>query len=108
MDLTNQKCIPCEVGGVPLNSEEIAFYKKDVPEWEVGADEKRISRKYAFKDFKESMTFVNKVAELADREGHHPDISISYNKVALELITHAVGGLSVNDFIVAAKIDAIR
>ncbi|MES2216140.1 MAG: 4a-hydroxytetrahydrobiopterin dehydratase [Patescibacteria group bacterium] len=108
MNLTDQKCIPCEVGGVPLTPEEATHYYKDIPDWKLADDFKKISRGYKFKDFKESMNFVNKVAELVDREGHHPDISISYNKVTLELTTHAMKGLSVNDFIVAAKIDKIN
>ncbi len=65
-----------------------------------------LSRDYKFKDFKESMIFVNRVAALAEAEGHHPDIVIKYNKVRLDLTTHAIKGLSINDFILAAKIDA--
>jgi 4a-hydroxytetrahydrobiopterin dehydratase len=107
MDLTSQKCIPCEVGGEPLNKEEVTFYAKDVPEWQVSEDLKKISRNLKFKDFKESMAYINKIAELAEREGHHPDFFVSYNNVTIELTTHAMKGLSVNDFIVAAKIDKI-
>jgi len=107
MNLTNQKCIPCEVGGVPLTKEEATFYMKDVPQWTIDSESKKITRKYKFKDFLQAVDFINKVAELAEREGHHQDISVSYNKVTLELTTHAVKGLSVNDFIVAAKIDKL-
>jgi 4a-hydroxytetrahydrobiopterin dehydratase len=107
MDLTTQKCIPCEVGGVPLTKDEATFYMKDVPAWTMSEDYKKITRTYTFTDFKESMYFVNKVAELVEKEGHHPDVSVSYNKVTLDLTTHAMKGLSVNDFIVAAKIDKI-
>ena len=107
MSLDKQKCVACEVGGVPLNKDEVAHYSKDVPLWKVLDDLKKITREFKFKDFKESMAFVNKVAELAESEGHHPDIFVSYNKVTLELTTHAVGGMSVNDFIVAAKIDKL-
>jgi 4a-hydroxytetrahydrobiopterin dehydratase len=106
-DLTKQKCIPCEVGGVPLTPAEISAYAANRPLWKVSADQKKISRTFTFKDFKASLDFVNKVGTLAESEGHHPDISIHYNKVALELWTHAVGGLFVNDFILAAKIDAL-
>ncbi len=108
MELTNQKCVPCEVGGVPLTKEEATFYMKDVSEWTLAEDITLISRLFKFKDFVEAMVFVNKVAELAEKEGHHPDIKIVWNKVTIELTTHAVRGLSVNDFIVAAKIDAIK
>ncbi len=107
MNLSNQKCTPCEVGGIPLNKEETAFYLKDLPQWKVTIDNNKITRKFSFKDFKESMVFVNKVANLAENEGHHPDMLINYNKVSIELTTHAVGGLSVNDFILASKIDQI-
>jgi len=107
MNLTSKTCIPCEAGGEPMLSEQIMIYAKDVPKWQVGGDDKNISRRFIFKDFKEAMNFVGKVAELAEREGHHPDITISYNKVTLTLTTHAVGGLTENDFIVAAKVDKI-
>ena len=70
-------------------------------------DNKKISKTFKFADFKEAMKFVNKVADLAENEGHHPDINISYNKVEIILWTHAIGGLSTNDFIVAAKIDQL-
>lgn len=68
---------------------------------------KSISREFKFKDFKESMSFVNKIAEIAEEQGHHPDIEISYNKVVITLTTHAIGGLSTNDFIVASKVETL-
>lgn len=107
MNLTEQKCIPCEVGGVPLTKDEATFYMKDVPGWSLSDDHTKISNHYKFKDFTEAMEFVNKVATLVEKEGHHPDISVSYNRVNLDLTTHAMKGLSVNDFIVAAKIDKL-
>jgi 4a-hydroxytetrahydrobiopterin dehydratase len=107
MNLIEQKCVPCEVGGTPLTEKETAFYMKDIPGWELAADNKKLSRKFSFKDFKQSMAFVNKVADIAEEEGHHPDMFIYYNKVNFELWTHEVGGLSVNDFILAAKINLI-
>lgn len=79
---------------------------KEVSGW-ILVDEKIIKKQFTFGDFKEAMKFVNRVAEIAESEGHHPYIKISWNKVTLELWTHAIGGLSENDFIVAAKIDAI-
>lgn len=107
MNLLNKKCVPCESGTPPLTAEEIEKYLPEVPRWEV-FDSKKISREFKFKDFKEAMTFVNKAADLAESEGHHPDIYIhGWNKVRLELSTHAIGGLSENDFILAAKIGAI-
>jgi 4a-hydroxytetrahydrobiopterin dehydratase len=108
MNLTNKKCIPCEVGGLPIDGKQIVSYMKDLPQWKVSADQKKIMRSFKFADFKESLAFVNKVGALAEREGHHPDVSIHYNEVSIELLTHAVGGLSENDFIVAAKINLVK
>lgn len=103
-NLINKKCVPCEGGMPPLTAEEIEKYLPEVPDWEV-LDNKKIQREFKFKDFKEAMAFVNKVADLAESEGHHPDIHLhNWNKVRLELSTHAIGGLSENDFILAAKV----
>ena len=108
MDLTAQKCVPCEGGVKPFDSSEIKIYSSYLKlSWEVDDDHK-IQKEFTFKDFKEAIVFVNKVAEIAESEGHHPDIEISYNKVEIELWTHAIGGLSVNDFIVARKIEEIE
>jgi len=106
MDLINKKCIPCEVGGSPLDHNAIAIFSRDLVDWKV-IDDIKISRTFKFKNFKESIEFVNKVASLAESEGHHPDIDIKYNIVNIELMTHAVEGLTENDFIVATKIDKI-
>lgn len=104
-DLTKKHCVPCEGGVDPFNTEQIKTYigMLDLP-WEV-VDGKKLQHEFKFKNFKEAMRFVNKVAELAEIEGHHPDIHIFYNRVTLELWTHAIGGLSENDFIMAAKIE---
>ena len=105
MELTNKKCVPCE-GGVPaLNLDQTNEFFKEIPSW-IFKDEK-VHRQFEFKDFKEAMVFVNKVADIAEQEGHHPDIAIHWNKVDIDLWTHAIQGLSENDFIVAAKIDKI-
>jgi len=106
MDLTKKHCIPCEGGMPPLDPERVPNYLKHVPSW-TSPDSKKIIKEFKFKDFKEAMTFVNKVAGLAESEGHHPDIYIFYNVVRLELSTHAIGGLSENDFILAAKINKL-
>lgn len=80
----------------------------EVPGWELAGEKKdRLVRRFEFRDFREAIAFVEKVAELAEAEDHHPDILISYNKVRLELWTHAVGGLSENDFIMAAKVNRL-
>lgn len=105
MVLTDKKCVPCE-GGVPaMRKEEMARYKKELDEaWRVVGD-KKLVREFAFGGFPEAIAFVDRVAVLAEEEGHHPDVHIHYRKVVIELWTHAVGGLSENDFILAAKID---
>lgn len=92
----------------PFTREEIVNYMPDVPGWALDEDAKKILREYKFKDFIGAMNFVNAVADIAEMEGHHPNIHIYYNKVRVELTTHAIGGLSENDFIVAAKIDASK
>lgn len=107
-DLVQKHCIPCESGEPPVSTEREKELKKQIPAWMVLDDgTHKLRRQFSFKDFKEAMGFVNKVAAVAESEGHHPDIYIFYNKVQIDLYTHAVGGLSENDFIVAAKIDEL-
>lgn len=106
-ELIQQKCIPCEVGGKPLKADEIAQVLPQLEEKWVVVDNKKLTRDFKFKNFVENIKFVNKVADLAELEGHHPDLHVHYNKLTIELWTHAVGGLSVNDFIVAAKINTL-
>jgi 4a-hydroxytetrahydrobiopterin dehydratase len=106
-DLAKKKCVPCEGGTEPLKKAEIpGFLKLLKMEWKV-SENKKISRTFKFKDFREAMRFVNSIADVANEEDHHPDIHIYYNKVLVELTTHAIGGLSGNDFIVARKIEKI-
>lgn len=108
MNTLRQKgCQPCEGGVAPLDIDQIKTYMAEFKTpWEL-ENEKKIRRVFSFKNFKEAMVFVNKVADLAEAEGHHPDITIHYSKVTIELWTHAIRGLSENDFIVAAKIEAL-
>ena len=80
---------------------------KQVEGWELSSDGKKISRTFKFRDFKEAMGFAHKVGDIAEEEGHHPDMLVAWGKVIVELWTHATGGLSENDFIVAAKIDKV-
>lgn len=103
--LVEQKCQPCQAGGKPLGAEEAEVLARETPRWAL--EDKQIQRQFQFKDFRQAMDFVNKVADIAEEEGHHPDIFISWNKVRLTLTTHKIGGLSRNDFIVAAKIDRL-
>ncbi len=108
MDLSAKHCVPCKGGAPPLSDSEEDRYIKEAPSWILIRDGvHRIKREFIFKGFRGAMGFVNKVADIADSEGHHPDIYIFYNKVQLELFTHAAHGLLENDFIVAAKIDRI-
>ena len=101
-----KKCVPCEGGTPPLTGEKVQEYLKEVEGWEVKED-KLIQKTFKFKTFREGIDFVNRVANLAEQEGHHPDIHIRYNRVTFELTTHAIKGLSENDFIMASKIDLL-
>lgn len=107
MDLAGKKCVPCRGGIPPLGPEEARKLIGQVPEWKLNDAADRISRKFGFKTFKTAMKFVNRVADLAEEEGHHPDFAIHYNEVELLLWTHKIGGLHENDFILAAKIDKL-
>jgi 4a-hydroxytetrahydrobiopterin dehydratase len=106
--LTKKKCVPCE-GGVPkLTREEAEAFLANVPGWTLSDDGIRIRKEWRVKNFLAGMDFFNKVAEVAEAEGHHPDLHlVGYRNVAIEIWTHAIGGLSENDFILAAKIDEL-
>ena len=106
MDLTKKKCVPCEGGMPPLEKLKVGELLKEVPTWEL--KDGHLYKKFKFKNFAEAMKFINATAELAEQEGHHPDFSVHYNKVEIELWTHAVNGLSENDFIMAAKIASLN
>lgn len=107
MDLSQEKCVSCEGGVPPYTAAEIAERLPQINSgWSV-VEEKKIQRNFEFKDFKEAMAFVNKLADIAEAKGHHPDLHIFYNKVMIELWTHAIAGLSINDFILAANADTI-
>lgn len=107
MELSKKKCVPCEGGILPFNSQQIEEYQKKLKTpWEVVGG-KKIRKEFVFKNFMESIDFINKIAEIAEKQGHHPDISVFYNKVVIELWTHAINGLFLNDFIVADQIDEL-
>jgi 4a-hydroxytetrahydrobiopterin dehydratase len=105
MALAEQKIEPVAAGTPPLSPEEAAELGKGIPQWTL--KDGAIEREFRFKDFEEAMHFVNRVAEVAEQENHHPEISISYNRVRLTYSTHKIGGLSRNDFILAAKVDRL-
>ena len=108
-DLATKHCEPCERGTEPLVQAAAEEYLASVADWRLVTGERlKIARDLRFKDFAQAMQFVNRIAELAEAEGHHPDFCVSWNRVNLKLITHDIGGLSENDFIMAAKINELE
>lgn len=105
MDLTKKRCVPCEGGVAALGEDEQARLLEQLPGWQVR--EGKLLRTFVFANFVEAMAFLNRVAEVAEREGHHPDFSVHYRKVEMSIWTHAVGGLTENDFILAAHVDRL-
>lgn len=106
MQLSEKNCVPCEGGVKPFTRQEAKRYLKQVNGWFIVR--KEIEKEFKFKDFKEALGFINKVGDIAEEEDHHPDIYLhSYKRVKITLSTHAIKGLSENDFILAAKIDKI-
>ncbi len=109
-DLTNKKCVPCEGGAIPFDISEIHKYQKKVDGWSLIQNEKKVfflEKNFEFKNFIESQNFVNEVGKVSELEGHHPDINFGWGYAKIQITTHAIKGLSENDFILAAKIDKI-
>ncbi len=104
-DLTSRQCKPCEGGVPPLSSDEVSALLQQIEGWQLLG--KQISKTYAFKNYYQTMAFVNAVAWVSHREDHHPDMTVGYNQCVVAYSTHAIGGLSENDFICAAKIDKL-
>ncbi len=104
-ELSSGHCVPCEGGARPLTPGQCEELLPQVPAWR--RDGEQIHRTITFPDFVVLMEFVNRMAEVAESEGHHPDFSVHYNRLEITLWTHAIGGLSRNDFILAARIDAL-
>jgi 4a-hydroxytetrahydrobiopterin dehydratase len=105
MKLTEMKCVPCEGGVPPFDAKKVAKYASQLPKGWAVVDGKRLRKEFKFKSFPETIAFVSKIALIAQEEGHHPDMEVHYAKLAVEFSTHAIGGLSENDFIMAAKIE---
>lgn len=105
--LFQKRCMPCEGSDKPLDQDKIEKLINEIPEWKVREDRLMISRTFLFRKFMDSMVFVNRIATVAEQENHHPDMKISYRKVTVTLTTHALHGLSENDFILAAKINRL-
>lgn len=106
-DLTQMRCKPCEGGTRPLSATEGEKLLRQTPGWILNDSGDEISRTYEFKNYYQTIAFVNAVAWVAHREDHHPDLEISYKRCHVRYSTHAIGGLSENDFICAAKINAL-
>ena len=105
-DLASKTCVPCRGGVPPLKGAELHGFSHQLPNWNV-IDEHHITRKFTFPDFQQALDFVNRVGAVAEEQGHHPDILLTWGKVEITLWTHAVNGLTESDFIMAAKIDQI-
>jgi 4a-hydroxytetrahydrobiopterin dehydratase len=106
--LAGKHCVPCEGGVPPLDAAKVREYLAQLPGWGLGADGKRIRRSWRVKDFAAALDFFNRIGAVADAEDHHPDLHLTnYRDVVVELWTHAIGGLSENDVILAAKIDQL-
>lgn len=107
-ELTGKHCVPCEGGMAPLSGAAAQQYLQKLSSgWRLGDGDKSIHREYTFKNFYHTMSFVNALAHIANREDHHPDLEVGYNYCRIKFTTHAIGGLSENDFICAAKIDVL-
>ncbi len=107
-DLTSKHCVPCEGGTQPLDQAEAGKLLGQLDGWSISDDGKMISRDFKFKGFYKTMAFVNAMAWIANQEGHHPDFETGFNHCLVNFTTHAISGLSENDFICAAKIDGLN
>jgi 4a-hydroxytetrahydrobiopterin dehydratase len=108
MELTSKSCKPCEGGTPRLSASEVGALLGQVRGWQAIDDNRKLTKQRRFADFRAAMAFVNRMAELAEAEQHHPDFTVHYNVVDITLWTHSVGGLSENDFILAAKLDQLE
>ncbi len=109
MDLTSIKCVPCQGGEPVLVGDELAKYSQEVPDWEIYENSTKIRKEFEFPNFRLAIDFVKKLADLAENEGHHPNIYIyDFKKVRIELWTHKINGLHQNDFVMAAKINELK
>ena len=107
-ELRQKRCRPCEGGVQPLSAEQAKSYLQIFPGWQLSADGKSISKLYVMKGFAQAVKFINQICEIAEAEDHHPDLHLTgYRKLAIELSTHAIKGLSENDFILASKMESL-
>ncbi len=103
-DLANKECVPCRGGVPPLKGAELTQYTQQLPQWSV-KNEHHLHRAYSFPDFVSALAFVNQVGQLAEQQGHHPDIFLAWGKVEITIWTHKIDGLTESDFVLAAKIE---
>lgn len=106
-DLADKQCVPCRGGIPPMTAEEIKGFSSQVADWQVVNDH-HLCRSYRFKDFRETLDFVNRIGELAEEQGHHPDICFGWGKADVSIWTHKIDGLTESDFVLAAKIDKLH
>ncbi len=104
--LASKQCVPCKGGIPPLKGEELKRLNKQIDEWDV-IDENHLSKTYKFPNFVKALEFVNKVGDIAEQQGHHPNIFLAWGKARIEIWTHKIGGLTESDFILAAKIEEV-
>lgn len=104
--LIDKKCIPCQGGTPPIEVTEAQKLLGELPEWKINVAG-HLHKEYKFKDFMEGLKFINQIAEIAEREGHHPDLTLSWGRCAVEIWTHKINGLTESDFILAAKIEGL-
>ena len=105
-ELASKTCVPCRGGMPPLQGEELRKFQRQLPGWQV-ISEHHLHRAYSFPDFKTALEFVNRVGELAEQQGHHPDIALGWGRVEITTWTHKIDGLSESDFILGAKIEEL-
>jgi 4a-hydroxytetrahydrobiopterin dehydratase len=105
-DLASKTCVPCTGDVPPLEGEELEALSRQVPEWEV-VEEHHLKREFRFGNFREALAFVNRVGELAEEQGHHPDINFGWGRAEITIFTHKIDGLTESDFILAAKVERL-
>ena len=106
-ELAQKHCLPCRGGVPPLEGDQLRRLADQLPDWKV-VDDHHIAKTYVFPDFMQGLDFVNQVGQLAEREGHHPDVCLSWGRVDVSIHTHKIDGLTESDFVLGAKIDAVR
>lgn len=106
-DLASKTCVPCRGGVPPLKSSQLAALAAQVPQWQI-VNEHHLTRNFAFPDFRQALDFVNRVGAIAEEQGHHPNILLTWGRAEITIWTHKIDGLTESDFILAAKIDKMQ